>query len=50
LFHLVADGRVRKGDSQRDELTMSEAGRWRFPIAFGNEELHGLEALLALAT
>jgi hypothetical protein len=29
-------------------LIVSEAGPWRFPIAFGNEELHGLEALLPL--
>ena len=29
-------------------MVVGEARSWRFPLAFGHEELHGFEALLPL--
>jgi len=48
LLHPVAECHVGKGHAEADDLVMSEARPWRFPIAFGDEELHGFEPLLPL--
>ncbi len=48
LFHPVTDCDVDKGDAQRDDLVVGEARPRRFPIAFGDEDLHGFEPLLPL--
>jgi hypothetical protein len=48
LLHPIADGHVREGDAQPDDSVVGQVTPWRFPIAFGDEELHGLEPLLPL--
>jgi len=48
LLHPVEDCHVGKGDAYPDDLVVGEARRWRFPIALGDEELHGFEPLLPL--
>ena len=48
LLHSVADCCVGKGDAQPDDLVGGKARRWWFPIAFGHEELDGLEPFLPL--
>jgi hypothetical protein len=48
LLHQLPDRHVGEGDLYCDDLVMGEARPWRFPIAFGDDELHGLEPLLPL--
>ena len=48
LLHSLADFRVSKGDPYVHDLVGRKATRWWFPIAFGYEELDGLEPLLPL--
>jgi hypothetical protein len=48
LLHPLAEGHFREGDADPDDLVVREASPWRFPIAFGNEKLHGFEPLLPL--
>src|SRR5437867_4441331 len=50
LLHSLADGRVGKGNGRSDEFVASEARAWRFPIAFGNDKLHGLKRFLRCAS
>jgi hypothetical protein len=50
LLHPLTDGDFGKGDTQRDDLVTGERRPWRFPIASGDEQFHGLEPLLSLAS
>jgi hypothetical protein len=43
LLHLVANRHVGKGDAYPDDLVVGEARPWRFPIAFGDEELPSVD-------
>src|SRR6266849_249860 len=45
LLHPFAECHVGKGHTEPDDLVVCEARRWRFPIAFGDDELHGFEPL-----
>jgi hypothetical protein len=46
LLYQRADCHVGEGDLKCDDLVMGEARPWRFPIAFGDDELDGFEPLL----
>lgn len=48
LLHQSSGCHVGKGDAQPYDPVAREAGARRFPIAFGDDELHGLEPLLSL--
>lgn len=48
LLHAGASWHVGKSDTQSDDLVVGEARPWRVPVAFGDEQLHGLEPLLPL--
>jgi hypothetical protein len=48
LLHSLAEDDVSEGDAQGDDLVRGQARPWRFPVAFGNQELHRLEPLLPL--
>src|SRR6266545_3285869 len=48
LLYPVADRHLCKGDAYSDDLVVGEARPWRFPIAFGDEELHGFEPFFPL--
>ena len=41
LLYSIADCHLGKGDAQLDDPVMGNARPWRFPIAFGDEELQG---------
>lgn len=47
-LHPVTDADIGEGDAQPDDAIVSTARRWRFPIAFGDQELHSLEPPLPL--
>jgi hypothetical protein len=46
LLHQRADCHVGEGDLKCADLVMGEARPWRFPLAFGDDELDGFEPLL----
>lgn len=43
LPHPGAHCHVGRGDAYRDDPVVGKARPWRFPIAFGDGELHGLD-------
>ena len=46
LLYAIAHCHLGKGDAQPDDVVVGKALPWRFPIAFSDDEFHGLEALL----
>jgi hypothetical protein len=48
LLHPLADVHLRESDADADDLVVGNAGRGRLPVAFADDDLHGLEALLEL--
>src|SRR5262245_49885435 len=48
LLHLVPQLHLGKADAHSYKCVRSKTRPWRFPRAFRNNQLHGLEALLPL--